>query len=369
MTLNQIFVSKKLLPIAFVTLIISMLYIGLKDDVPSKNQVHYSENDGALIFGERALAYSKSYLQQQQIDVLNARGFEIKINFSPVSFENNHFQFLLLISDGNPDRQLIIAQVRDYIIVMNGDDYNHSKNTPRIRIKISNRFKGYQQLSLRVDKRRTSLSLSGLPKVTRKGALVKIPSSKTGVRLLLSANEILDNNWRGAIKSLSISSIEKTDQRHSLVNFDAKHAPIAIADSAAWLLIPEKLTMLKRVVLEAASFNINSQSTIRDMLLNVFGFIPFGLLLAAILQQQIASFGSRYYQYCFVIMLTFIGSLSLSFAIEYSQSWLITRHSSLQDLYLNSLGGTLGALLLVIYYKLQEVVFSADEPLAKSDRG
>ena len=359
--------SNKLLLIALISVVISMLYIGLKDNVPSNNQVHYSENDGALIFGERALAYSKNYLQQRQIDTLNEHGFEIKINFSPVSYENNHFQFLLLISDGNPDRQLIIAQVRDYIIVMNGDDYNHSKNTPRIRIKISNRFKGYQQLSLRVDKQQTSLSLSGLPKVKRSGAIVKIPSAPTGVRLLLSANEILDNNWRGAIKSLSIGSLADDAQQSMLANFDVKSG--SLADSADWLLIPEKLTMLKRVVLEPASFNINSRSTMRDMLLNTFGFIPFGLLLAAIILQQIDSFGRRYYQYSLVIMLSFLASLSLSFAIEFSQSWLITRHSSLQDLYLNSVGGTLGACILIISYKLREVVFSSKKTLAERDTG
>jgi len=364
-------VSNKLLLIALMSVVISMLYIGLKDSVPSKNQVHYSENDGALIFGERALAYSKNYLLQRQIDALNADGFEIKINFSPVSYENNHFQFLLLISDGDPDRQLIIAQVRDYIIVMNGDDYNHSRNTPRIRIKISNRFKGYQQLSLRVDKKKTSLSLTGLPEVKRTGAIVKIPSAPTGVRLLLSANEILDNNWRGAIKSLSIASLADRPQLHPLVDFDAKNGPSAIADSAGWLLIPEKLTMLKRVVLETASFDINSQSRMRDMLLNTFGFIPFGLLLAAIIQQQFArfSFSCRYYQYSFVVILTSFASLSLSFVIEYSQSWLITRHSSQQDLYLNTVGGTLGACILIISYKLREVVFSTDKSAAERERG
>lgn len=355
MSFSEVLSSNKLLLIAFLSVVITMLYVGLKDDVPSKNQVYFSENDGALIFGERALAYSKDYLDTKQIELLNTQGFEINLIFSPVSFENNHFQFLLLLSDGNPDQQLIIAQVRDYIIIMNGDDYNHSRNTPRIRIKISNRFKGYQQLTLRVDKENTSLSLLGLAKVTRSAGLVKIPSGTAGVRLLLSANEILDNNWRGAIKSLSISSLADTVEGASLVQFSAQSTLSASANSTHWLLIPEQLTMLKRVVLEAASFNINSRSTLRDVLVNLFGFIPFGFLLAAISRHKISCHRTAFYQYRMLLIVAFMASLTLSFTIEYSQSWLITRHSSRQDLYLNTLGGTAGAIILIIYLKLRAV--------------
>jgi VanZ family protein len=333
-----------------------MLFVGLEDNIPARNQVHFSQVDGALVFGERALAYSKHNLNASQINHLNQQGFEIKLNFSSVNYENKAFQFLLLLSNGNPAEQLVIAQVRDYIIVMNGDDYNYSKKTPRISIKIKDKFQGYQKFVLNVGKGGTRITLNDKYKMTKSMRLVKIPAPKKGVRVLLSGSELLKNNWRGAIKSLSIKALDSTADQQPLINF------IASADSAddrkstvSGLVIPETVTLLKHKVLDASSFRINSSNTLDDILINFFGFMPFGFLLVALMMRIPMGFSNNGYKTIFLLFVTFLCAFLFSFIIEYSQAWLVTRHSSLRDLYINTVGGVGGAIVYVITLKIKKI--------------
>lgn len=345
-----------LLPI-LTLVVIGMLYVGLRDNIPNTNQVSISASNGALVFGERALAYSSQNLNEKRIERLNSEGFEVALDFSPVSYETNSFQFLLLLSNGNTSEQLVIAQFSDHIIVMNGDDYNHRKKAPRISIKIKDRFKGFQQFRLKVEKQATYLYLAGQKRVKKSTRIVKIPDTKTGVRLLLSGSELLENNWRGAISALAIKGLSSVESQ-PLVSFQAEQSSAAINTNSSlhWLQIPEKLSLLKHRVLEASSFKINSKSALHDMLINFFGFIPFGVLLSILLLKFPIQFTRYTHQCLFLLLTTFLCSFLFSFIIEYRQAWLVTRHSSLRDLYLNTAGGVTGSLLVLMaikykYYK------------------
>ncbi|MEH6446136.1 MAG: VanZ family protein [Oceanospirillaceae bacterium] len=354
--LNELVASKKFLLINLCCVMVSMLYIGLKDDIPGANQVRLSANDGALVFGVRALAYSRQNLNEQRIDELNSQGFEIKLSFSPRSYEGNSFQFLLLFSNGNPSEQLIVAQFGDHIIAMNGDDYNYSKKQPRISVKIKDPFKGYQNLSLRVEPNATTLTLNNQRSIKKEGQIIKLPHTAAGVRLLLSGSELLEYNWRGAIKFLSIAGIDTPAQELAFIRFVAEPSQLpSINPTLDWLLIPEKLTLLKHRVLDKASFRINSSSTLNDILLNFFGFIPFGLLIAALVMRIPFGLERSLHKGILVLFAAFLCAFLLSFIIEYRQAWLVTRHSSLRDLTLNSLGGAAGAALFISYVKLRKL--------------
>ena len=353
MSYNKLFASRRFLFSLLVLVILGMLYVGLKDNVPLTNQVSISPSSGALVFGERALAFSSQNLDQKKIDQLNQHGFEISLEFSPLSYETRSFQFLLLLSNGNPREQLVIAQFAEHIIVMNGDDYNYRKKIPRISIKIKDKFKGFQQLRLRVDKQASYLFLNGQKRVKKSSKIVKIPDTVRGVRLLLSGSESLENNWLGAIKSLSIDGL-KEDKTQNLVRFSAQQsAEGAVLTGLDWLQIPSQLTLLKHQVLQASSFKINSKSALYDMLINFFGFMPFGVLLSLLLYRMPVQFSRFSHQCTMLLLLAFLCSFLFSFIIEYRQAWLVTRHSSLRDLYLNTAGGLAGNIMLLIWVRYQ----------------
>jgi VanZ family protein len=345
-------ISHRFLLPALTLVVLGMLYVGLRDNIPNTNQVSISASNGALVFGERALAYSSQNLNEKHIERLNSEGFEVALDFSPVSYETNSFQFLLLLSNGNASEQLLIAQFRDHIIVMNGDDYNHSKKTPRISIQIKDRFKGFQQFRLKVENQATYLYLAGQKRVKKSTQIVKIPDTKTGVRLLLSGSELLENNWRGAINSLTIKGLNE-DNSLPLVLFQGKPSTAGVHTNSSldWLQIPEKLSLLKHRVLEASSFKVNSKSALHDMLINFFGFIPFGVLFSILLLKFPIQFTKYSHQCLFLLLTTFLCSFLFSFIIEYRQAWLVTRHSSLRDLYLNAAGGVSGSFLVLIAIK------------------
>ncbi|NIP92495.1 MAG: hypothetical protein GWO24_03100 [Akkermansiaceae bacterium] len=78
-----------------------------------------------------------------------------------------------------------------------------------------------------------------------------------------------------------------------------------------------------------------------DVVVNLLGFVPFGLLLAALLG-RITTTGRAF-------TLSVVIGMALSFGIEFLQSWIPTRSSSLVDLVLNTTGTALGALLLLVF--------------------
>lgn len=342
---------KRLIFLAQIFVVISMLYVGLKEKIPEGNQVEISKTNGALVFGELGVAYSKQSLDDQKIVQLNEEGFIIELDFLPTNEHNFNFQFLLLLTNGKPGEQLLIAQYGNHIIAMNGDDYNYSRKLPRLRLPLEGNQEEYQRLVLKVSSRYSQMTLNEVTKVSRKGRLMQLPHAKTGVRLVLSGSEYLENNWHGEIKKLTISALSANND-DELIEFVASTQPDMIAKLNNWLLIPQELSLLKHRVLEATSFRINSFNTLSDILINYFGFIPFGLLCAMLLTRVPFAFQKTIHGNLLVIFITFLCAFLLSFIIEYWQAWLITRHSSLRDLTLNSLGGMSGAIYLILYYRL-----------------
>ncbi|MBA4323032.1 MAG: hypothetical protein C0408_09475, partial [Odoribacter sp.] len=74
----------------------------------------------------------------------------------------------------------------------------------------------------------------------------------------------------------------------------------------------------------------------QDVIINLFGFIPFGFFFAAFLMKFTE--GRRLPAY----LITSLLGIAVSLLIEFSQSYLPTRDSSLVDVAMNSAGTMLG---------------------------
>ncbi len=74
-----------------------------------------------------------------------------------------------------------------------------------------------------------------------------------------------------------------------------------------------------------------------DMIINLFGFIPFGLAAFAWFRVR---FG---FSAAHALLLASLGGFAFSFAIELTQAFMPTRSSQLIDLILNAVGAALGA--------------------------
>lgn len=119
----------------------------------------------------------------------------------------------------------------------------------------------------------------------------------------------------------------------------------AVSNSSQ-LSLPAKFTILKKNFLEisANAFKL-SGSSLRDMCINIFGFIPLGFLLFV----SFYSPGSSWTSSWRLILLAVTGGAVLSAAIEILQAYLPARDSSLTDLIFNTLGTGIGTIFAVVY--------------------
>lgn len=150
------------------------------------------------------------------------------------------------------------------------------------------------------------------------------------------------------------------------------------------LVIPDYFMPYRRTFLERPFANRRSLWQDKwDILVNFFGFIPFGLLVFMALANGCRGIGNREKQesgngerreavgkigLATIVFLTVAAGFAVSVAIEWVQAYLPSRHSSMMDVMCNTLGTTAGvcaALLLQKKSSMREIPL--DSPGAKGE--
>lgn len=104
------------------------------------------------------------------------------------------------------------------------------------------------------------------------------------------------------------------------------------------LLVPGTFVPPQRSILAWSwDYAQHRWSSIQDIVINILGFMPFGLLAYALFSR-----GTRLSGGLLLVFVSLLG-LALSFAIELTQAFLPSRDSSLIDVVFNAMGTTLGA--------------------------
>jgi len=110
--------------------------------------------------------------------------------------------------------------------------------------------------------------------------------------------------------------------------------------NGAHLEIPQKMQALQKRFLSVPWHNLRlNRSLYADLVANLIGFIPLGLVLSVTLSLYRGQFDKS------VMVLSVLLCFLLSMGIEIGQAWIPSRSSNLHDLVLNTIGGWLGALL------------------------
>jgi VanZ family protein len=117
------------------------------------------------------------------------------------------------------------------------------------------------------------------------------------------------------------------------------------------LSIPDKFKILKKSYLKLSgnALELNG-SSLRDMRINILGFIPLGYLLIVTIYSNKSSWSSSWR----LIFLAIFGGTVVSLFIEILQAYLPTRNSSLSDLIFNTFGTALGVILASMYIKIKK---------------
>lgn len=348
-----------------VAVLFVILMAGLKPkDLFPSNKVNWLQNQAGLRFEKYGLAYTDSISDLIQEHVSPKTGFSVEIALKSKDFQEEGFHFIFLLHGGQDRSQLLIGQWRTSLIVMNGDDYSHSRKTKRISVTSSSGLPGTQFLTVTSAPAGTRVYLDGQLAGGNRGLQLTMPEG--GNTRLLIGNSVYGNHpWRGDIYGVAIfgKALSETDvEAHFKVwskagsfsfaketapfifyNLDQKKGKTALnfSDSAHPLHLPSRLKVLTPSFFfqkwEVRKFHRDLFKD-KDAVLNFFGFIPFGFLLAATLIRR----GGRTYNRCIAISLS--AGFFVSLLIETIQAWMPTRSSDVQDLILNTVGTFVGAL-------------------------
>jgi len=346
-----------------------ILFFGLRPKVyPVSNHIKWLPKTSALEFRYPSLAY---------IDDLGSRGeqisgdFTLSVSIAPANLDKQGFRPIVMIHDGDDQRQFSLWQWGSSIVAMTGDDYDYSKKGPRISAIDVLQAGKTAAIVLTSGNSGTCLFVNGRLVTDDKDLKLSIPAGERKMRLVLGNSVYGKHSWQGEIFSLALYSKvlsgEEVAQRFSLkstaesttssqqdkgsdkllllYSFDGPGGTI-VPDRSGYghdLRVPDRLVVLKRSFLTSPwdHFTLN-RWFVADVVLNLVGFIPLG----AVLFLRVLVSKPRSAKRAGSVVLAVCFTLSLS--MEIAQAWLPNRTSSILDVILNTFGALAGMVIVFL---------------------
>lgn len=321
------------------------------------NEVDWVENGGGLRFGRFGRAETKPFLSREQVAALNTHGFALELVFEPPRKWDSTFRVLASFHSGADASQLLIGQWREHLILMNGDDYNHARRTPRITADTAPFGPRPLTLTINSNTNRTGLFLNGELISASPKLHLTLPAAPEPGRLTLGNTANASLPWRGVIRQFALigrpltsaeirsraqapSSAERPPDDALLFYRFAQGGGVTVTNQGSLpvpLSIPSRLYALGHRFLTGSLAAATPRNLLAlDSVVNFIGFMPFGATFALLLQ-------ARGHGRVRSVLVATLASLMLSLLIESLQAWMPPRDSSLRDLLLNIGGGCLGA--------------------------
>ena len=344
-----------------VVMVVVAIFFGLRPNA------WFIVNDLQQLPDERSIRFHGSgiaFVEDLRLDrhQSNQGPFTIEMTITPGRIERRGSYPLVVLHDGADNRQLVILQYQQSLIIMNGDDYSHRQRRPRIvgRGVLSNAKKLH--IMITSGEQGTHLYVNGIKAAGRKGWKLSIPNQAKPLQLVIGNNVNANRGWAGSLHGLAIFkgaiSADLAKRHHEelaagekferlkaskpllLYTFEEKsdHTFLDKSGGNHPLMVPVHLKALQKIflVLPEKYFHLN-QTVAKDMMINVLGFIPIGMVFYGFLQRFFGLNGK------FHLLSAITLCVLLSISIEITQAWIPKRTSSLSDLMLNTLGGWLGA--------------------------
>ena len=335
------------------------------------NNVAWLAKQPGIKFGKYGIAFSSPFISAEQAENFKSTGFSIEIALDRAVPEGGGVMFIALVHNGEDHSQLFLGQWRNQIIIMNGDDYNHKRKTPRLSMDTSTVSSTKLFVTVTTKDGWTKLYLNGKLMKTGKNVVLNIPAGERRKGRLIFGNSIYGRHtWRGVIhgfaiygdvlsdavinyhntqwRSMQDFSFAIPDDPYLVYLFNEKSGPVVLDYSKHnnHLEIPTVSDLLEResFIFPFSHLDVN-QVYVHDVAINLIGFLPFGFVLVSILYACGGIFRKN------SMLIVVISGFILSFGIEFLQSWMPSRSSSLLDLLLNTTGSYLGALVFVFLQK------------------
>jgi len=362
-------ISLKCLVGVSVAILFGILIFGLiPKDFHFSNGVNWIKDQAGIRFSKYGIAYTHPFIELIEGEISEPNSFSIEIALKPESYDEKGFNFILALHSGKDSHQLLMGQYLSWIILMNGDDYAHKRRTKRIAVNTASPSPTARFVTITTGKEGTQVYLNGQRVRTKKDLTLKIPNGSKA-RLMIGNSTNGRNSWQGDVYGLAFYgytltaqdaarhfnrwfqdqnfAFAKKDKPSVLYFFDEKEGLRALDHSGGnhHLEIPSKMQILEREILSPtwSLFKLN-RSFIKDFVLNLVGFIPFGFILSATLFKLGGTFEKNN------VLITVVLCFTLSLIIEILQAWIPSRSSHMLDLILNTLGALMGTIIYRFFF-------------------
>jgi VanZ like family/Concanavalin A-like lectin/glucanases superfamily len=357
---NSLSAPDLVLPFACILVISTLFTAGLFPfNAFPRNQVTWLPTGKGLQFGDHGVVFAKGPLKPARPK--RDSSCTLSIRLQPDSAWRGASGTLLGIYTPENQSQFRLMQWRDVLMMRRDyrDAENHSKT---MQVDLDHAFLADEPVSF------TITSGSGGSVLYRNGTRAAgitrlgLSCEDFASQLVLGDSAVIDNAWPGNILDLSIYDGELTPQeiagkyaswhRNQTVQESGgdQHvvARYAFSDgsgqivhgeprSAPDLYIPKMFKVPHKKMLMWPWEESRDKLELRDLLINIFGFVPLGFVFVAYLSWN------RNVSHAAIV--TILCGAAISLTIEILQEYIPGRDSGILDVFTNTLGTFLGVLL------------------------
>jgi VanZ family protein len=318
-----------------------------------ENEVIWLNGENAIRFGRHGTALSSG-----RIDFAGSKGTACSVELWVQPARTWTTGSILAFYDSADRRQLILEQDYTDLVLSLGDG---DRRAIQRRLWVGDVFREQQAfLSVTSDGQETSVYVNGQLALTSPD--FQLSSKDLSGQLILANSPLRNHSWPGEVKGLAIYGSELdtpqvlgdyqdwtqlgeprsrlSDRALALYLFREQGGRIihSAVPSGINLEIPKRFLVVDQRRFESPLTERHSDQNYRkDIQINVAGFVPLGFVVS------LYFVAVRRIKHAAVA--TILVGATVSFAIEYGQSFLPTRLSGLTDIFTNILGTTLGVLL------------------------
>lgn len=329
------------------------LFFGLKPfNFISRNDICFDENAGGIQLNPSSVA-KESHLRsiaytEKSIEIPPYSSLSICLELTPAR-KPFGLGCIVVMNDGEPQPPLIIAQWQHYLIIRSRRS-EYSSKMPYQEHGFQNCFISGETSRILIAHQpgETNIYLNEELVSQQKGFdLIERDLPTTGRIAFGNDGVVNGRSWVGTIKYFALYDefIAPADQlnetslpliEYDFCNFQNWYVPNRQAE-AFDLRVPEYYQSLifKRFE-RLSSWKTHAIEAKNDIIINIFGFMPFGFAVYILLQQRIRS-------RLILFLMTCLIAISFSLAIESLQLFLPSRVSSQLDIVCNGLGGFFAA--------------------------
>lgn len=319
------------------------------------NRVTWLGNEHGLRFSGAGIVLSLKKLELP--DSGTPAGISLEIWLKPS--QDKYSTALLAVSSGANPEQFRLRQAGDALLVLE-EPFASSRHSATTAMSVSHAFQAHQQsfIAISAGAQGTTVYVNGVP--TKKSSTFRVTDKDFSGQLIVGSSPDAYDTWRGEFLGMALFGREltqaqvsehyqawlhgrpevlKNDQPAALYVFDEGTGDIVHNQmtSGSDLVIPQSFRIPFKPFLKSPwrEFYFN-RAYLRDVLINVSGFVPFGFFVCMYLSWR----ASRK-----AVLATIVLGAVFSLTIEVLQWYIPMRDSGTTDILTNTLGTALGAML------------------------